>query len=791
MSDPLVTGTRVVGKRLPRVDAVDKVTGAAKYTGDYQPRGLLHAAMLRSPHAHARILSMDTDRAQRLPGVKAVFTHLDVPRSRHAGQPEPRAGSLVRDQYILDTTVRFHGDGVAAVAAASPEIAEEALGLIRVEYEVLPAVFDAYEAMLAGAPSLHGTEHNLVIPPVIITSGDLEKGFAQADHVFEGVYTTSRHVPAFMEPYTCTVVPGGAGRLTVYSSTQAPFMVRGTLSEVLGIPMSRIRVVTEHMGGGFGAKQDLYQHEYLTALLALHTGEPVRFEFSRAETFIAGRSRHPVTVELKQGVTRDGILTARRGRYIANSGAYGSHGPGITWVGCAALGSLHRCEHVHIEGLCVYTNAPIAGAFRGYGAPQAYFALETQMDEIAEALDIDPLDLRKRNAIRPGDIGPAGTPFTNNQLPLCLDRGAARIGWQRRSVRVATTHGAAAGATHEGAPGIPAGNSHTLRGIGVASQLHSATAYPETREIANAAVAVNEDGTVQLRIGSADLGTGAKTVLAQICAETLGVCYEDISVLAGDTDLVPYDLGAYASRTTYIAGGAVDQAAAEARTKLLKLASEKLGVPLEDLSVQQGLIRIKGRPQAIVPIGQIVGAEQGTPAEQITGAACNQPLNAYSFAAQFAEVEVDTETGQVRVVRMVAVHDIGRAINPAAAEGQVEGGLHQGIGYALMEDMVIDPRTGRTLNPNFVDYKLLTSLDMPEVEVEFVETGPGVGTAPGVGPYGAKGVAEDALCPTAPAITNAVFNATGVRITRLPVDPEHLLAALRKAQDPTHPSPHL
>ena len=291
---------------------------------------------------------------------------------------------------------------------------------------------------------------------------------------------------------------------------------------------------------------------------------------------------------------------------------------------------------------------------------------------------------------------------------------------------------------------------------------------------------INEDGTVQLRIGSADLGTGAKTVLAQICAETLGVCYEDISVLAGDTDLVPYDLGAYASRTTYIAGGAVQQASSQAREQLLRLAATKLEVPIEDLSVQQSLIRIAGRPDAAVPIAQVVGPEQGAPAETITGQARNQPLNAYSFAAQFAEVEVDTETGQVQVLRMVAVHDIGKAINPAAAEGQVEGGLHQGIGYALMEDMVIDPRTGRTLNPNFVDYKLLTSLDMPEMEVEFVESGLGDG------PYGAKGVAEDSLCPTAPAITNAIYNATGVRITQLPVNPEQLLAAMREVSTQRH-----
>ena len=359
----------------------------------------------------------------------------------------------MRDQYILADKVRFFGDGVAAVAAVSEDVAEEALELIAVEYEVLPAVFDPEEAMLPGAPSIHGTERNLVIPPVIIESGDVAAGFAEADFIFEERYVTSRHVPAFMEPYVCICRPESGGKLTVWSSTQAPFMVRGTLSEVLGIPMSQIRVITEHMGGGFGAKQDLYQAEYLCALLAIRTGRPVKLEYTREETFVAGRSRHPVIVELKQGVKRDGTLTARQARYIANSGGYGSHGPGITWVGSAALGSLHKCPNVRIEGLCVYTNAPIAGAFRGYGAPQAYFALEAQMDVIAEALGMDPIELRLKNAFVPGDLGMAGTPFLNCELAACLAKGAELIGWEnRKASRQPAGHGQARAGRGDGAP---------------------------------------------------------------------------------------------------------------------------------------------------------------------------------------------------------------------------------------------------------------------------------------------------------------------------------------------------
>jgi xanthine dehydrogenase molybdenum-binding subunit len=746
--------TTIVGKRLPRVDGIEKATGAAKYTADIRLPGMLHAKMVRSPHAHARIVSMDTSRAAALPGVKAILTAADVPHVLHAGQPHPRAGSLVRDQYILADKARFAGDGVAVVAAVSEDAAEDALALIAVEYAVLPAVFDPEKALQPDAPGIHDTERNLVIPPVIIEAGDVAAGFAEADYIFEGRYVTSRHVPAFMEPYVCVCRPESGGRLTVWSSTQAPFMVRGTLSEVLGIPMSQIRVITEHMGGGFGAKQDLYQAEYLCALLAIQTGRPVKLEYTREETFVAGRSRHPVIVELKQGVKRDGALTARQARFIANSGAYGSHGPGITWVGSAALGSLHKCPNVRIEGLCVYTNAPIAGAFRGYGAPQAYFALETQMDEIAEALGMDPIALRLKNAFTPGDLGMAGTPFLSCELAACLAKGAELIGWEHRQ---------------------PAGSQPGMlkRGLGVATELHSATAYPETREAANAVVVINEDGTVQLRVGAADLGTGAKTVCAQIAAEALGVRFEDVRVLAGDTDVAPYDLGAYASRTTFLSGGATQRAAVAAREQLFALAATRLDVSPEVLEACEGRICVKDAPDRTISFRDVVQPGPGQPAPVIMGQAGFAPRNDYSFAAQFAEVEVDTETGQTRVLRMAAVHDIGKAINPAGAEGQVEGGLHQGIGYALLEDLAVDPRTGRTLNPNFVDYKLLTAQDMPAIQVAFIES-----TDP-LGPFGAKGVAEDAVCPTAPAILNAIYNATGVRLNELPASAERVLTALK------------
>lgn len=750
MSWPEQVPLATVGQRVPKVDGVDKATGAAQYIVDIRRPRMLHGRLLRSPHAHAHIHNIDVSRAQALRGVRAVLTYRDVPAILHAGQPQPRAGSCARDQHILEDRVRFVGDGVAAVAADHPDILEEALSLIQVDYEPLRAVFDPLEAMQPDAPSLHGTERNLVFPPFIVLQGDVERGFAEADFIFEDRYETSRHMPAYMEPDVCVCEFDQSGRLTVWISTQAPFMVRGSLSEVLSIPMSQIRVICEHMGGGFGAKQDLYQHPYLCALLAQRTGRAVKMEYTREETFTAGRSRHPVIVELRQGVKKDGRLTARQARYIANSGAYGSHGAGVTRVGTNSLASLHKCTNVHVEGLCVYTNSPIAGAFRGYGAPQAYFALESQMDQIAAHLGLDPIELRLRNTMQPGDRGPSGTPFTHVMLPACLKRGAELFGWEEKRR-------------------APAMAGPIKRGVGVACQLHSATSHPAVKEAAGALININEDGTVHLLIGAADLGTGAKTVLAQIAAETLGIEVNQIRVIAGDTDVTPYDIGAYASRTTFIAGGAVQRAAEDARQQLLNFAANELHLDSHDLQINNGNIASLTDSNRCISIKELVASSGGRAARSIIGRGTFAPRNDYSFAAQFAEVTVDTETGQVQVTQMVAVHDVGRAINPTTAEGQIEGALQQGIGYALLEDLLVDNVNGRTRNANFVDYKTMTALDMPQIHVELLAS------EDDLGPFGAKGLAEDGICPTAPAIANAIYHATGIRLKQLPITAESLI----------------
>jgi xanthine dehydrogenase molybdenum-binding subunit len=754
----MTTDFAIVGASPVKLDGLEKVTGAAKYAADITLPGLLYGKIKRSPHPHARLVRVDPGRALALAGVKAVLTSDNVPRVKHKGAPAPRAGGLVADQYILAEKVRYVGDGVAAVAAISEDIAEEALDLIDIEYELLPAVFDVEAAMQPDAPKIHETEMNLVGPPFLLERGDVEQGLAKAAHVFEGIYATGRPVPCYMEPNACVCQFDPNGKLTIWSSTQCAFMVRGILSEVLDIPLHKIRVIVEHMGGGFGAKQDLYQHEFICALLAKKSGRPVKMEYTRKETFLGGRTRHPVSVYLKQGVRQDGTLTAREVRYTSNTGAYASHGLGITAVGCLDIASLYRCEeHQKIEGRAVYTNNPIAGAFRGFGAVQAFFALDSQMDEIAHALGQDPVDFRLKNAVGAGDRSPSGHPLLGNGLAACLQRGAEAVNWhEKRAKTAAQNHG------------------RIRHGWGVGTEMHSSGAYPDIKEVSNALLKMNEDGTVNLLTGVADLGTGAQTAMAQIAAEELGISFADIQVTSGDTDVVPFDIGAYASRTTYVGGGAVKKAAAELKSQLLRLASDRLEVAVEDLEIRDGAVLVKGVPARQTTVKALVKGEDGVPPQTLMGQATHRAKVAYSFAAHFAEVEVDTETGQVEVKQVIAVHEVGQAINPIGVEGQIEGGIQQGIGHSLTEDYLIDQNTGRSLNAGFVDYKMPLSMDMPQIKTIILEETPDP-----TAPFGAKGVGEDPIIAIGPAIANAVYDAIGVRFRALPITPEKVLQALR------------
>jgi xanthine dehydrogenase molybdenum-binding subunit len=758
---------RIVGTSVKRADVIEKVTGEGRYTGDLTLPGLLHGKIKRSEIAHARILRIDATRALALPGVKAVLTHADVPRVLHYGSPHPRSASCTRDQYILDDRVRFWGEGVAAVAATSEEIADEALDLIEVEYEPLPAVYDIDAAQAPGAPLIHevGPGGNLVIPPVQIERGDVRKGFAEADLVLEGWFEGSRSVPTYMEPNVCVADWDGSNKLTFWISTQTSFMVRGALAEVLGLPLNKVRVLVDHMGGGFGAKQDCFQHEFLCALLAKATRRPVKMEFTRRETFVAGRSRHPFRLWLKQGFRKDGTLVARDMRIVYESGAYGSHSPGVTNVGTASATSLYRCENVRLDGRAVYTNTPIAGAYRGYGVVQTYFALDIQMDEAAERLGLDPAELKLRNAVREGDIAPSGHPIVGHGLEACIREGVARFDWAAKRATADRTD-----------PANPA----IRKGWGLGCEMHGSSAYPGIREQGNATVKMNEDGSVTLLTGAAGLGTGAHTALAQIVAEELGVPFESVSVVHGDTDVVPWDIGAFASHTTYLVGSAANLAAGKVRAAVLRRGAEKLQAQPDAVDLIEGRVFLRARPEQGMSVREAMGPSRGIPAEHIIETASYMPTKSYSFAAHFVEVAVDTETGIVEVRHVLPVHDVGKVIHPIAAQGQIEGGIQQGIGHTLTEDYVIDRTNGRSLNAGLVDYKMPLSMDMPDIETVILEAAPDPG-----GPWGAKGVGEDPIIAIGPAIANAIHDAIGVRFHHYPITPEDVLKGLRAKEKET------
>jgi len=749
----------IIGQSVKRTDLLAKVTGNAKYVADMGMPGLLYGKMKRCNIAHARIKRIDTSKALQLAGVKAILTHENVPRVLHAGSPHPRSASVTCDQYILDNKVRYWGEGVAAVAAVSEEIAEKAIALIEVEYEELPAVFTVEDAQRPDAPLIHDRQPggNLVLDPVQFTRGDIEAGFAAADIIMEGEYEGGRPTPAYMEPNVCTCQWDGNGNLTVWISTQTAFMVRGIMAEVMGLPLHKVRVLVDHMGGGFGAKQDLFQHEFLCALLAKETRRPVRMEYSREETFLGGRTRHPAKVWLKQGFKKDGTITARQARVVFNSGAYGSHGPGVTIVGTSAMLSLYRCDNIHLEGRCVYTNSPIAGAFRGYGVVQTYYALDIQMDEAAERLGMDPLELKLKNAVREGDIAPSNHPLIGHGLEDCIKKGREVTDWDKLRKRKRDLSG-------------PIRN-----GWGIGCEMHGSSAYPGIKEQGNAIVKMNEDGSVVLLTGTAGLGTGAHTALAQIVAAELGVNFDAVSVVHGDTDVVPWDIGAFASHTTFMGGRAAQMAAANVKAQLLERAAKQLETTADNLAVDQGQITLRDSAKPGISVREAVSAKKGIPAAQLVGSATYHPTKSYSFAAHFVEVNVDIETGYITVAQVVPVHEIGKIIHPVGAAGQIEGGIQQGIGHTLYEDYQIDMKTGRSLNANFVDYKMPLSMDMPPIHTLILESAPDPG-----GPFGAKGVGEDPIVAIGPAIANAVYDAIGVRFHHYPIKPEQVLQALQQ-----------
>ena len=751
MSDKL----SVVGKNVPRLDAIDKATGRAKYGVDLKMDDMLYAKILRSPYPHARVVKIHTTKAESHLRVRAIVTINEIPKVVGA------IGKLMTEEgrkrlYILDNVVRFIGDPVAAVAAEDEGAAEEVLSLIDVEYEQLPPVFDPVEAMQQNAPKIH--EGGNIAFHSLKEFGNIDKGFKEADYVFEDRFVTSKQKHCATEPFsTCIASYSLDGKLTVYSSSQRPHVIKTYLAGALGLPVNRVRIIKPYTGGAFGGRDYLIHGlEVMCSALSRKAGKPVRMSFTREEDFEATEARHPFIIELKIGVTKDGILTAMSIKAVMDVGGYGPHAIGVLNNAMSNGIALYRCPNVRFDGYSVYTNKSLCGAFRGYGNPQINFALESQMDMIAEKLGIDPVELRLKNYRGLGEIDPVrGDEIRSDGMKECLSKGAKKFGWnQKRTKRI--TEGT------------------RKRGVGMSCLVHHSGARFAIPDPASAIVMLNSDGSASLITGAADDGQGNRTVLAQIAAEELGIGFDQVSVSDTDTDITPFDSGTHASRQTYAGGIAVKKAAAEAKNILLSFASEHLDVKEERLRIKDGLIYDVKNPATNISVSALLMRlqyEDLSIGKQIIGVATGvAPSSPPIFGTNFAEVEVDIETGEVHVIRLTCAFDAGRAINPTHVEGQITGGAVMGIGYALTEGLIIE--NGKVLNNNFTDYRIPRACDIPEIDAIIVESNEPTGA------FGAKGVGEATMAGTAAAIANAIYNAVGVRVKELPITQEKIVREL-------------
>ena len=757
-----------VGRSERRVDSVKLATGRGTFVDDIALPGLLHARILHSPHAHARIARIDASQARAMPGVACVLTHADVPRVPYttAGQGWPEPSPY--DAVMLDAKVRFVGDRVAVVAAEDPELAQRACEAIKVDYELLPAVFDPEQALAPGAPVIHDERDATgirdptrnVAAHITAAVGDVEAGFRQAERVFEETYRVPYVQQASIEPHITITWLDEDNRLVVRTSTQVPFHVRRIIAPLLEIPIRRIRVVKPRIGGGFGGKQEVLIED-LCGMLTLRTGRPVRLEYTRDEELSAARTRHPQILTVKSGV-REGRFTALEIRVIENTGAYGTHALTVMSVtGNRAL-SLYRCPNLRYEATAVYTNLAVAGAFRGYGCPQGFFALESHVDEVALAVGEDPLEFRRRNHVHEGDeqpiaevLGEGGVGhkqvIRSCGLPQAIQLGAKAIGWaEKRRARAVS--------------------GPCRRGVGMAIVMQ-ASGIPGV-DMGAASLKMNEDGSFNLLMGATDIGTGSDTMFCQVAAETLGVPVEKIIPYSSDTDMTPFDPGAYASSTTYISGRAVEKAARAVLAQIVEVGGRLLEQDPKDLVVHGG--KVCARDGRFVTYEQVCLSSlyQKDQFQIMAGASHMSYDSPPPFAAVFAEVEVDTETGLVRVLRVVEAVDCGQVVNPHMAEGQVEGAALQSLGYALYERMPFDA-AGRMEFRSFRDYTIATATDAPELVTILVPT------HEPTGPFGAKAIAEIPINGPAPAVANAVAHAVGARIRELPLTPERVLRAVQ------------
>jgi len=749
----------VVGKRIPKLDAVEKATGRVQYIQDLKLPGMLYGKILYSKYPHAKIVKIDTAKAIRLPGVRVILTGADIPGIR--------LGVYKDNPPLKSGKVRSYRDEVAAVAASDPEIAREALNLIEVTYEAMPGIFDPEEAMKEGATLVHENHKtNLLKMPWKLHYGDVETARSAAAFVVENRFSATWVTHCCLSTSGAIADFDHANNLTVYTNTQIPSLAQkdflGTL-KTMGLAGKRVRVVKPCIGGGFGSKLDTYAYEHIAILLAFHARKPVKILFDREEEFKATSTRQPAIIDIAQGCDSDGKLLFRDVSMVLDNGAYTSWGATTPSVMMMPITTLYRVPNVRFSAKCVYTNNTYAQAMRGYGNPQATFAIESTMDMLADAAGIDRVEFRRINGNHAGDESPQGLRITTCGLSDCLSAVEEKLDMHRPREKG--------------------------EGVGIASLIHvggGARIYKS--DGCGTIIKMDDYGKADVFTGASDMGQGADTVIAQIVAEEIGLQVEDVHVIHTDTDVCPWDVGAHASRTTFVAGNAALGAARKIKERILEIAAEVMEASAEDLVSRERGVFVKGSPEKRMDIGKVLrkahfrhGGQMLTadyfydPDNENMGRDFKGNLSmTYTFGTHGVRVKVDEETGKVKILKYVAAHDVGKAINPLLLEGQVYGGVMMGIGYALTEQVILEK--GEVMNPNFRDYKILTAKDTVPIEAPVLET------PDEAGPFGAKGVGEPGCVPSAPAIANAVYDAVGVRITDLPITPERVLAALKKKQ---------
>jgi len=750
--------TSTIGQNTPQVNARAKVLGRAQYTGDLKLPGMLHAKVLRSPYPSARIVSIDAAAARALPGVRAVLTGADAPRTCWGVSHKER-------RILAEGVVRFAGEEVAAVAADTEEIARDAMDLIRVEYEELPAVFSPETALEETAPHIHSGRQSNLAHEIQFHRGDVDAGFAKADLVHEATYSTHAQYPGYLEPMGTLATVDADGRLQVWASTQSVFLARARLSAALEMPVSMVRVIAATVGGGFGGKIIEDDNTLLAGLLALRCGRPVRLVNNRLEDFLAACSSLPERITLRLGMRLDGTIVAKDVRILADCGAYAGLCGEIMHVTAMRSDNMHRLDNVRCHAKLAYTHNPPHGAFRGFGGTQMLFALNSHIDTMARKLGLDPVQVHKINAIRAGDTSVHGWKIGSTGLIDCLDQCTQAVGWNNEVAQAA--------------------HSVKRRGKGVAAAMHvSGNRTMGNWDGSTVLLKVNEDGRVLLHTAEGDMGQGAQTMLSQLVAHELKLPLSHVQIVAPDTDAAPYAIGSLASRVTIIAGNAALVAARIARDQLLGAAAQLLATTPDQCELDDGGVCLISDPNQRKTRSEVVRHHiwrHGGQGLQVQGTwdpdtvmfdkdLYGNIAPAYSFAAQAVEVEVDTETGQVKLLQSFVSDDCGKALNPMAVHGQSNGAAAQAVGWALYEQLQLDQ--GRLVNGNFADYTMPTSDSLPELRSGIVES-----NEPN-GPFGAKGASETAILPGAAAIANAVFAAVGVRITDLPITPEKVLAAL-------------